>query len=89
MSFYGSRAFRVFHGQGAITQTQEGRTLIEIQLSDDDRLDWALKSFKKKVQKAGILADLRRKRHYTKPSEARQLKAAAARRRRRTTARRS
>jgi len=23
--------------------------LIEIQLSDDDRLDWALKSFKKKV----------------------------------------
>ena len=42
--------------------------MIEIQLSDDDRLDWALKSFKKKVQKAGILADLRRKRHYTKPS---------------------
>ena len=25
--------------------------MIEIQLSDDDRLDWALKSFKKKVQK--------------------------------------
>jgi small subunit ribosomal protein S21 len=63
-------------------------TLIEIQLGEDDRLDWALKSFKKKVQKAGILADLRRKRHYTKPSEARQLKAAAARRRRRAAARR-
>ena len=61
--------------------------MIEIQLSDDDRLDWALKSFKKKVQKAGILAELRRKRHYTKPSEARQLKAANARRRRRTAAR--
>jgi ribosomal protein S21 len=42
-----------------ITHTQEGRTLIEIQLSDDDRLDWALKSFKKKVQKAGSSADLR------------------------------
>src|SRR5215211_1024932 len=67
---------------------QEGRPLIEIQLSDDDRLDWALKSFKKKVQKAGILAELRRKRHYTKPSEARQLKAANARRRRRTVVRR-
>ena len=90
MSFYGWRGFRVFHGQGSHQlTTQEGRTLIEIQLSDDDRLDWALKSFKKKVQKAGILAELRRKRHYTKPSEARQLKAAAARRRRRAAARRS
>jgi len=69
-------------------KNEEEGTLIEIQLSDDDRLDWALKSFKKKVQKAGILADLRRKRHYTKPSEARQLKAAAARRRRRAAARR-
>ena len=58
--------------------------MVEISLSEDDRLDWALKTFKKKVQRAGILADLRRKRHYTKPSEARQLKAAAARRRKRT-----
>jgi hypothetical protein len=33
------------------------------------------------VLKAGILKDLRRKRHYVKPSEARQLKMAAARRR--------
>lgn len=58
--------------------------MIEIKLNEEDRLDWALKSFKKKVQKAGILADLRRRRHYTKPSEARQLKAAAARRRARS-----
>ena len=61
--------------------------MIEIKLSEEDRLDWALKSFKKKVQKAGILADLRRRRHYTKPSEARQLKAAAARRRARSRSR--
>ena len=74
--------------QALTSHHEEEGTLIEIQLSDDDRLDWALKSFKKKVQKAGILADLRRKRHYTKPSEARQLKAAAARRRRRAAARR-
>ena len=60
----------------------------EIHLTDTDRLDWALKSFKKMMQKAGIFAALRRKRHYTKPSEARQLKAAAARRRRRAAARR-
>lgn len=58
--------------------------MIEVTLDENDRLDWALKKFKKKILKAGILKDLRRKRHYTKPSEARQLKAAAARRRART-----
>ena len=50
----------------------------EIHLDDTDRIDWALKSFKKKMQKSGILAALRRKRYYTKPSEARQLKSKAA-----------
>ena len=58
-----------------------GASMIEVTLEESDRLDWALKTFKKKVLKAGILKDLRRKRHYVKPSEARQLKMAAARRR--------
>lgn len=61
--------------------------MIEVQLDENDRLDWALKAFKKKVLKSGILKELRRKRHYVKPSEARQLKAAAARRRGRTARR--
>ena len=55
--------------------------MIEVKLEDDDRLDWALKQFKRKVQKAGVLNDLRRKRHYEKPSVVRQRKAAAAKRR--------
>lgn len=59
----------------------------EIHLSDTDRLEWALKSFKKKVQKAGIFRELRRKRHFTKPSEARQLKSKAAQRARHKAAR--
>ena len=58
--------------------------MIEVRLEETDRIDWALKAFKRKVQKSGILQDLRRTRHYVKPSEARQLKAAAARRRKRT-----
>ncbi len=62
--------------------------MIEVLIGETDRLDGALKAFKKKVQRAGILQDLRRKRHYLKPSEAKQVKAAAARRRRRTSARR-
>jgi small subunit ribosomal protein S21 len=57
--------------------------MIEVRLDESDRLDWALKRFKKKVTQAGILQELRRKRHYVKPSEARQLKTAAARRRKR------
>ena len=58
--------------------------MIEVRLEEGDRLDWALKTFKKKMQRSGILKDLRRKRFYVKPSEARQLKANAARRRQRT-----
>jgi small subunit ribosomal protein S21 len=59
----------------------------EIRLDETDRLEWALKSFKRRVQKSGILTELRRRRHYVKPSEARQLKADAARRRARRSAR--
>jgi small subunit ribosomal protein S21 len=62
-----------------------GAEMIEVTLDESDRLDWALKTFKKKVLKSGILKDIRKKRHYVKPSEARQLKAAAARRRGRSS----
>jgi small subunit ribosomal protein S21 len=55
-----------------------------VTLEEGDRLEWALKTFKKKVLRSGLFKDLRRRRHYVKPSEARQLKAAAARRRART-----
>ncbi len=63
--------------------------MIEVKLEESDKIDWALKTFKKKVMKSGILKELRKRRHYVKPSEARQLKSAAARRRgkpKRTTA---
>ena len=63
--------------------------MVEVQIADGERLDRALKVFKRKMQRSGILKEIRRKRHYVKPSEARALKAAAARRRRRTAARRS
>lgn len=52
----------------------------EIQLMENDRLDWALKAFKRQMQKSGILQELRRRRHYVKPSEARELKSRAAQR---------
>ena len=55
--------------------------MIELVLNETDRIEWALKAFKRKVQKSGILKELRRRRHHVKPSAARQLKSQAARRR--------
>jgi small subunit ribosomal protein S21 len=61
--------------------------MVEIKLEEGDRVEWALKAFKRKVQRAGVLQDLRRKRHYVKPSEARELKSKAAQRRARSRSR--
>jgi small subunit ribosomal protein S21 len=52
----------------------------EIVLSDSDRIEWAIKAFKRAIQQSGVLRELRRRRHYVKPSEARQLKSKAAQR---------
>ena len=59
----------------------------EIILDPTDRLEWALKTFKRQVQKAGIFQELRRRRHHVKPSAARQLKSKAAQRARDRAAR--
>jgi len=62
--------------------------MAEVTIGEGDRLEWALKAFKRKVMRSGILKDLRKKRFYVKPSTAKRLKAAAARRRLRTDAHR-
>ena len=59
----------------------------EIVLTDTDRIDWALKTFKRQMQKSGILRELRRHRHHVKPSEARRMKSKAAQRARNKAAR--
>jgi small subunit ribosomal protein S21 len=58
--------------------------MIEVKLDEGDRLEWALKTFKKKVQRSGLMQELRKRRCYVKPSVARQLKFNAARRRARS-----
>jgi small subunit ribosomal protein S21 len=82
-----SRPAGRFTPRASAATEQEGGEMVEMNLTDADRLDWALKAFKRKVQRAGVLQDLRRKRHYVKPSEARQIKSKAARRRKRRPAR--
>jgi small subunit ribosomal protein S21 len=56
----------------------------EIILSDGENFERALRLFKKRCEKAGILSDLRRHRHYEKPSERRKRKMNAAVRKNRT-----
>ncbi|MBI1857714.1 MAG: 30S ribosomal protein S21 [Candidatus Melainabacteria bacterium] len=40
----------------------------EVKIEDGESLESALKRFKKKVQKAGILTEVRRREHYEKKS---------------------
>ncbi len=56
--------------------------MIEVKLDENDRLDWALKQFRRRMIRSGLFKDMRRKRFYEKPSEARKAKAKAAERRR-------
>jgi small subunit ribosomal protein S21 len=63
--------------------------LPEIKLDETDRLEWALKAFKRQMQKSGVFLELRRRRHYVKPSEARQIKRKAAQRARAKAARKA
>ena len=58
-------------------------TMPEIVIHDDESFERALRRFKKKCEKAGILSDLRKHRHYEKPSERRKRKMNAARRKNR------
>ena len=50
----------------------------EVVIHDGEIFERALKRFKKKCEKAGILSDLRRHRHYEKPSEKRKRKLSTA-----------
>src|SRR2546429_219927 len=55
----------------------------EVIIHDDESFERALQRFKKKCEKAGILSDLRKHRHYEKPSERTKRKMSAARRKHR------
>jgi len=57
-------------------------------LHEGERLEFALKKFRKLVERSGILREVRKQRHYVKPSVARRLKKAEALRRKRADARR-
>jgi small subunit ribosomal protein S21 len=57
----------------------------EIRVGENESLENALKRFKRKCQRAGVLAEVRRREHYEKPSVRRKKKAQAARKKTKKT----
>jgi len=53
----------------------------EIRLKENESLDSALKRFKRQCAKAGVLAEVRKREHYEKPSVKKKKKSEAARKR--------
>jgi small subunit ribosomal protein S21 len=52
-----------------------------VKLKENESFEFALKRFKKQVEKAGVLTELRRREYFDKPSVRKKKKAAAARKR--------
>ncbi len=50
-----------------------------IYVREDESFENALKRFKRKCEKVGILSEIKKRQHYEKPSEKRKRKALAAR----------
>jgi small subunit ribosomal protein S21 len=53
----------------------------EVKIGKNETLDSALRRFKRQLQKAGVLAEVRKREHYEKPSVRRKKKSEAARKR--------
>lgn len=60
--------------------------MTQVIIGENESLESALKRFKRKCQKDGIIADIRKKEEYVKPSVARKKKSEAARKRARKEA---
>ena len=53
----------------------------EIRIKDNESLESALRRFKRQCAKSGVLAEVRKREHYEKPSVKRKKKSEAARKR--------
>lgn len=56
--------------------------MAEVRIGKGESIESALRRFKKLCQKSGVLAEVRKREHYEKPSVRRKKKSEAARRRR-------
>ena len=65
------------------SSTRKGgeKRMPEVRVRENESIESALKRFKKKIQKAGILSEIKRRERYEKPSVKRKRKSEAARKR--------
>ncbi|OQA19947.1 MAG: 30S ribosomal protein S21 [bacterium ADurb.Bin363] len=56
---------------------------METKVREDETLDQALRRFRRKCKKAGVMAEMKKREHYEKPSVRRKKKSEAARKRNR------
>ena len=61
--------------------------MTEVEISPGEPIDLVLKKFKKRIQKAGTMSEIKRRERYEKPSERKKRKTEAAVRRARKTSR--
>jgi len=64
-----------------LLRQREGIRMSEIRVKDNESLENALKRFKRSCAKSGVLAEVRKREHYEKPSVKRKKKSEAARKR--------
>lgn len=55
-----------------------------IRIGENETIDSALKRFKRETAKAGVMAEIRKREHYEKPSVRRKKKSEAARRKKKS-----
>ena len=63
--------------------TRGGMEMSEIRVKENESLDSALRRFKRSCARSGVLAEVRKREHYEKPSVRRKKKSEAARKRKR------
>ncbi len=55
--------------------------MTQVNVRDGEPVDRAVRRFQRKIESSGLMRELKRRRHYKKPSEAKKEKAIVARRR--------
>lgn len=82
-SYYNIRtvAIRRVYGDCQGEVAKGGITVSEVRVKENESLESALKRFKRQCARAGVLAEVRKREHYEKPSVKRKKKAEAARKR--------
>jgi len=70
----------LLYGRGPFRR--EGRRVSETRVRKNESIDAALRRFKRSLAKDGVMAEIRKRKHYEKPSVRRKKKSEAARKKR-------